>query len=146
MRRFIRVSTLPAIVFGLLGVAGCNMEYPVNEKFNWTMKPGEVKWYTNETGTSSQKNINVTMKPQPSDGNIAVGIVLAEDFEASKEAMKKGGEPPKYLGLHPGGGPVDMTFVTMAKQPFTVILHNRHDETISVELKVSSSTKKKANQ
>jgi hypothetical protein len=137
--RLFRGSFLGVALFGFLGIAGCNLEHNVDVKQKWTMKPNGIAWYNNDTGTNQKRKVKVSLKAFPSGCSVAVAVVLKDDFEASKEAMKKGGEPPKYFASHAGGDNIQFEeFVIDAHTPFTVIAINRSDETVEAELKVKS--------
>jgi hypothetical protein len=134
MRLIRGLSVLLVIV---LGLAGCQLEYPIDMKFKWSMKQGEMKWADN-SGPIKARKINVTAKTSPSGNNIAVAAVLVEDLDATKDQLKKGGEPPKYLAFHAGADKVDLDFVIAAKTPFVVVVRNLADEVTEVDLKIKS--------
>jgi len=137
--RLFRGSVAVLAFLGFWGIAGCQLEHNIDHKQKWTLKPNDVAWYNNDTGTAVQRKVKVMLKAFPSGSNVAAAVVLKDDFEASKEAMKKGGEPPKYLASHPGGDRIEFDDIVInPKTPFTVIVLNRSDETVDVELKVKS--------
>lgn len=137
--RLFRGSFASLAFLGFLGVAGCQLEHNIDVKQKWTLKPNDVAWYNNDTGTNQQRKVKVTVKVHPPGSSVAVAVVLKDDFEASKEAMKKGGEPPKYLASHPGGDRIEFEDIVInAKTPFTVIAVNRSDDTVEAELKIKS--------
>jgi hypothetical protein len=136
--RFFR-GLLVVALFGVLGIAGCQFEQNIDHKQKWTLKQNQAAFYHNDTGTNQRRKIKVSVKAFPSGSSVAVAAVLKDDFEASKEAMKKGGEPPKYLASHAGGDNIQFEEFTIdAHTPFSVILINRSDETVEAELKVKS--------
>ena len=138
MRLFRRLF-LGAALLGFLGIAGCQFEHNIDVKQKWTLKPNGIAWYNNDSGFNQKRRVKVTLQAFPSGTSVAVGVVLKDDFEASKDAMKKGGEPPKYFASHAGGDNIQFEeFVIDAHTPFTVIAINRSDETVEAELKVKS--------
>jgi len=134
MRLIRGLSVLLVIGFGL---AGCQLEYPIDLKYKWSLKQNEMKWADN-SGPAKSRKINVTAKTNPSGNEIVVAAVLVEDFEATKEQLRKGGEPPRYLAFHGGGDKVDLEFVIAAKTPFVVIVRNLADQVTEVDLKIKS--------
>lgn len=123
----------------LASLAGCSFDPSINVKYKWSLKPGEVKWYVEETEPVGQRRVNVSMEPFPKDANVMVALVFKDDLDEAKAAMKKGEEPPKYLRSHPGGGSVKFEPTIIAKkQPFAVIVRNGVDESAEIELKISA--------
>jgi hypothetical protein len=130
---------LGVALLGLLGIAGCQFEQNIDHKQKWTLKPNQPAFYHNDTGTNQKRKIKVSVKAFPSGSSVAAAVVLKDDFEASKDAMKKGGEPPKYFASHAGGDNIQFEEFTIDPHtPFSVILLNRSDETVEVEMKVKS--------
>jgi hypothetical protein len=131
---------LGVTLFGSLGIAGCQFEKNIDDTKKWTLKPTQpIAYYHNDTGTNQKRKIKITMKAFPSGSSVAVAAVLKDDFEAAKDAMKKGGEPPKYFASHAGGDNIQFEEFTIdGHTPFSVILLLRSDETVEVELKVKS--------
>jgi hypothetical protein len=138
MRTIIHASAFATVVLGMLAAAGCNLEHNVDEKKKFDMKPNDVAWYNLDSGTAKQKKFNVIMKATPPGCTVAVAVVLKEDFDSAKDAMKKNAEPPRYLECHKDGADfVEFkNIVIKEKTPFTVILVNRSDESVTAELKV----------
>jgi len=134
------VHLLPLVLLaGACAAAGCSMDPAVNVKYKWTLKPGEMKWYTEETEPQGKRKVNVSMEPFPKDANVAVAIIFKEDLEEAKNAMKKGDEPPKSLRSHGGGGPVKFEPVILAPgKGFAVIVRNGVDEGAEVQLKIEA--------
>ena len=132
-----RFRGLSVLMLLLVGLAGCSLEYPIDLKFKWELKRGEMKWADN-SGPNKNRKINVTATTSPSGNEIIVAAVLVDDLEATKEQMRKGGEPPKYLAYHPGGAKVDLEFVIAAKTPFVVVVKNIAEESTEVDLQLKS--------
>jgi hypothetical protein len=127
------------LVVGLISLTGCSFDPSINVSHKWQLKPGELKWYVEETEPGGQRRVNVSMEPFPKDSNVMVALVFKEDLDEAKAAMKKGEEPPKYLRSHPGGGSVKFEPTIIAKkQPFAVIVRNGVDESAEIVLKISA--------
>jgi hypothetical protein len=105
-------------------------------KYKWEVQPGALKWV--ELNGFSQRKINVTMKASPAGSEVAVAAILKNDLDACKDAMKKGNEPPRYLESHAGADKVVFNFALLPNTPFTVILRNPTDETVTVELTIAA--------
>jgi hypothetical protein len=132
-----RWSLLSLLVLGI-AAAGCVMEYPLNIKQKWDMKPLEMRVYEH-SGMHNQKKITVTVTSKPSDADIAVALVLKEDLEAAKKAMREGGDPPKYLPPSTIEGKTEFKPIIAAGQGFGVIVRNKSsDDPVSVELTITS--------
>src|SRR5262245_55909119 len=70
----IRWLPLVLLAVGVVFTAGCSMEPAINVTYKWNLKPGELKWYVEESDPGGQRKVNVSMKPHPSDANVMVAL------------------------------------------------------------------------
>jgi hypothetical protein len=128
------------LVNGQIRLAGCHLVEPdTNLTFKWSLRPGELKWYVEGVEPPNQRRLKLSMETAPKDANVMLAVIFAEDLNEAKAAMKKGEEPPKYLRLHPGGGPVKFEPVILAKgKQFAVILRNGMDEKAELTVKINA--------
>ncbi len=139
MKRITHWLPLCLLVGCLLSLAGCSFDPSINVKHKWNLKPGELKWYVEETEPGGQRRVNVSMEPFPKDSNVMVALIFKEDLDEAKAAMKKGEEPPKYLRSHPGGGAVKFEPTIIKKgQPFAVVVRNGVDESAEIVLTITA--------
>jgi hypothetical protein len=139
MKQITRGLPLCLLAGGLISLAGCSWDPPINVTKKENLKRGQLYWFVEESDPSSQRRINVTMEPFPKDAEVAVALVYKQDLDKAKEALKKGEEPPAYLRSHVGGGAVKFEPTIIKKgQPFAVVVFNKGEDSAEMVLKITA--------